>query len=86
MPEKILLCLNDVGFYTYKPLKDKGIRVSLDTQELPSKVVGKLDDMYKLGEVDMIISTDKEFMLQLSKIAEIGIENPELLAKIIDSI
>lgn len=76
------MIFKNVVFYTFKPLRDKSIRLSLDTQELNKEDMGDLAELYKKGEVSMIISDDIELIENTQRLMDLIEKNPEILEKL----
>jgi hypothetical protein len=76
------MIFKNVNFYTFKPLRDKSIRLSLDTQELNKEDMGELSELYKKGEVSLIISDNPEMIECIEKLMNIIENNPSILEKL----
>jgi len=76
------MIFRNVIFSSYRALKDKSIRITLDTQELKKGEAGELSELYNNGEVAILISNDVKEIEYAERFIALARENPELLEKL----
>lgn len=76
------MIFRNVTFSTFRALKDKSIRITLDTQELKKNEMGELSELYNGGEVTVLISNDEKELEYAQRFIELARENPEILEKL----